>query len=115
LPRDGYMKNIDTFKGGITMLHDAQITYDHILHPLLGISAVTMTEEQDKSIIKEIYGHRKKPRDAFGQLLTYLGMRSEIKNKMRTLTFDPEGWNRMGYRLVKGGDMLGGKPTVVFI
>jgi hypothetical protein len=90
-------------------LSDAQILYGHLLHPLLDISAVTMTLEQDKTIFESIYGHREDPQVVFGQLL-----KSKIKNEMRTLTFDPDGWNRMGYRLVKGGDS-GGKPTIVFI
>ena len=48
------------------------------------------------------------------QLLCYLGMRSSIDKKanVRTLTFDPNGWNRQGYRLIKGGDVKEGKPTV---
>jgi hypothetical protein len=114
VPTSGYRKNIKTFIDGIVKLSETQILYGHLLHPLLGISAVTMTLEEDKTIFEAIYGHRQDPQFAFGQLLTYLGMRSKIKDQMRTLTFDPDGWNRMGYRLVKGGDS-GGKPTVVFI
>ena len=114
VPTTGYRKNIETFIDEIFKLSDDQILYGRLLHPLLGISAVSMTLEEDKTISESIYGHRQDPHIAFGQLLTYLGMRSKIKDERRTLTFDPEGWNRMGYRLVKGGDS-GGKPTVVFI
>ena len=68
-------------------------------------------------IAKQMYGKRKAGNKAFLQLLTYLGMRSNIdkKTQVRTLTFDPDGWNRMGYRLVRGGDTKGGKPEIVFV
>ena len=57
-----------------------------------------------------------KPDEAFAQLLSYLGMRSSIDKRanVRTLAFDPDGWNRTGYRLIKGGDVKGGKPTIAY-
>ena len=68
-------------------------------------------------IDKMIYPKRKEGNKAFLQLLTYLGMRSNIdkETQVRTLTFDPDGWNRMGYRLVRGGDTKGGKPEIAYL
>jgi hypothetical protein len=68
-------------------------------------------------IDKKMYGKRKAGNKAFLQLLTYLGMRSNIDKttQVKTLTFDPDGWNRMGYRLVRGGDTKGGKPQIVYV
>ena len=86
-------------------------------HPLLDVSRVCIPMSISNGIDTRLYGHRKPGNKAFLQLLSYLGMRSNIdeKNQVRTLTFDPEGWNRMGYRLVRGGDTKGGKPKIVYV
>jgi len=86
-------------------------------HPLLDVSSVCIPMSISNDIDTRLYGHRKPGNKAFRQLLTYLGMRSNTDEKaqVRTLTFDPEGWNRMGYRLVRGGDTKGGKPKIVYV
>jgi hypothetical protein len=86
-------------------------------HPLLDVSSVCIPMSLSKDIDNRLYGHRKRGNKAFLQLLSYLGMRSNIdeKTQVRTLTFDPDGWNRMGYRLVRGGDTKGGKPKIVHV
>jgi hypothetical protein len=85
-------------------------------HPLLDLSSVCIPMSISNDIDTRLYGHRKAGNKAFLQLLSYLGMRSNIdeKTQLRTLTFDPEGWNRMVYRLVRGGDTKGGKPKIVY-
>jgi len=92
-------------------------TCDGTKHPLLHVSSVCISMSLSNDIDKKIYPKRKAGNKAFLQLLTYLGMRSSINKttQVRTLTFDPEGWNRMGYRLVRGGDTKGGKPEIVHV
>jgi hypothetical protein len=100
-----------------TLPSDAKTCDGTKLHPLLHVSSVCIPMSLSNAIDNRLYGHRKQGNKAFLQLLTYLGMRSSI-NKMtqvRTLTFDPDGWNRMGYRLVRGGDTKGGKPEIVYV
>jgi hypothetical protein len=86
-------------------------------HPLLDLSSVCIPMSLSNDIDKMMYPKRKAENKAFLQLLTYLGMRSNIhkKTQVRTLTFDPDGWNRMGYRLVRGGDTNGGKPEIAYL
>jgi hypothetical protein len=92
-------------------------TCDGTKHPLLHVSSVCISMSLSNDIDKKIYPKRKAGNKAFLQLLTYLGMRSSINKttQVRILTFDPEGWNRMGYRLVRGGDTKGGKPEIVHV
>jgi hypothetical protein len=99
-----------------TLPRDAK-TCDGTVHPLLHVSTVCIPMSLSNDIDKMMYPKRKAGNKAFRQLLTYLGMRSNIdkKTQMRTLTFDPDGWNRMGYRLVRGGDTKGGKPQIVYV
>ena len=83
-------------------------------HPLLGIKEVTLTMHHYTEVAKMVFGKRMKPVFAFRQLMTYLGIRTKSEDSMKILSFDPEGWNRMGYRLVKGGDRAGGKPFIKY-
>ena len=83
-------------------------------HPLLGIKEVTLTMHQYTEVANMVFGKRMKPVFAFRQLMTYLGIRTKSEDSMKILSFDPEGWNRMGYRLVKGGDRAGGKPFIKY-
>jgi hypothetical protein len=100
-----------------TLPSDAKTCEGTKLHPLLHVSSVCISMSLSNDIDKKIYPKRKAGNKAFLQLLTYLGMRSSINKttQVRTLTFDPEGWNRMGYRLVRGGDTKGGKPEIVHV
>jgi hypothetical protein len=55
------------------------------------------------------------PKKRFGQFLCSIGMRSKTVGKRVTWTFDPEAYNRVGYRITAGGDRQGVKPFVVFV
>ena len=100
-----------------TLPSDAKTCEGTKLHPLLHVSSVCIPMSLSNDIDNRLYGHRKPGNKAFLQLLSYLGMRSSINEntQVRTLTFDPEGWNRMGYRLVRGGDTKGGKPEIFYV
>jgi len=113
-PKQSYWNVIQTFKMYMDALPSAAKEFGGVEHPLLHVREVRIPMDVSNAIDKEIYGHRKGNK-AFNQLLCYLGMRSSIDKKanVRTLTFDPNGWNRTGYRLIKGGDVKGGKPTIV--
>jgi hypothetical protein len=120
VPRPGYQMDIDTLKNNITNIPDRANPVNTPTHPLLGISAFTLTKDDRDKIKAEIYGQdrRKNPEKAFQQILTYLGLRATKPVKdMHTWTFDVERWNSKGYRLVKGGDAKhpGGKPTIKYI
>jgi hypothetical protein len=108
---------ITILKKAIETLPSDAKTCDGTKHPLLHVSSVCISMSQSNDIDQTMYPKRKAGNKAFLQLLTYLGMRSNIdkKTQVRTLTFDPDGWNRMGYRLVRGGDTKGGKPEIVFV
>ena len=108
---------ITILKKAIETLPSDAKTCDGTKHPLLHVSSVCIPMSLSNDIDKTIYPQRKAGNKAFLQLLTYLGMRSNIdkKTQVRTLTFDPDGWNRMGYRLVRGGDTKGRKPEIVFV
>jgi hypothetical protein len=86
-------------------------------HSLLHVSSVCIPMSLSNDIDKMMYPKRKAGKKALLQLLTYLGMRSDIdkKTQVRTLTFDPDGWTRMRYSLVRGGDTKGGKPEIFYL
>jgi hypothetical protein len=96
------------------------------VHPVLGFSNAELPEEQRNKIAKLLYPESKAPKRRFAQFLCYLGMRSRTSSpeygpgtdrKSRTVIwrFDPEAWNRLGYRLVSSGDTKGGKPRIEFV
>ncbi len=120
-PRPGYQMDIDTLKNNITNIPGRANPFNTPTHPLLGISAITLTKDDRDKIKAAIYGQpgerRKKPETAFRQLLTYLGLRAKTVKDMHIWTFVGERWNSQGYRLVKGGDAKhpGGKPTIKYI
>ena len=117
-PNTRNAKEIAILKEAIEALpSDAKTCDGTKLHPLLHVSSVCIPMSVSNDINNSLYGHRKQGNKAFGQLLSYLGMRSNINEntQVRTLNFDPEGWNRMGYRLVRGGDTKGGKPEIVYV
>lgn len=88
-----------------------------VKHPILGVYGFYITDEESKMIARRMYAKRETPDKAFGQLMTYLGMRSRTdkNDKVRTLFFDPEAWNRVGYRLVTNGDCKGGAPKINYL
>lgn len=116
-PRKGYWKQIVVFKKFLDKLPTEVRFSDGVEHPLFGVNSVRMTGTQSKTIARQVYPTRQTPEKAFGQLMCYLGMRSDTdkKTKVRTLAFDRQGWNEMGYRLVKNGDAKGGKPKINYI
>jgi hypothetical protein len=96
------------------------------VHPVLGFSDAELPEEQRNNIAKLLYPESKAPKKRFAQFLCYLGMRSRTSSpeygpgtdrKSRTVIwrFDPEAWNRVGYRLVSSGDTKSGKPRIEFV
>jgi len=117
VPKASYKQQISTLQRFIESMPSEAKFYDGIQHPLLNISRFCISLEMSKQIGDDIYGHRKLGNKAFSQLLSYLGIRSHTDKKanLRTLTFDPEAWNRMGVRLIKGGDSKGGRPKIVYL
>ena len=115
-PRPSYAAQIAVLRDAIEALPSTCKIRGGIEHPLLHVHGVCMTVAMSDSMDRRIYGHRKPGNKAFAQLLSYLGMRSSIDKRanVRTLAFDPDGWNRTGYRLIKGGDVKGGKPTIAY-
>ena len=88
---------------------------EHVKHPLFHFTQTSMTYEEKQALIKIIY-HVDciDPSRLFTQCLNYMGISllHTQQNKEYILTFDPGTWNDQGYRLVRGGDTKGGKPTV---
>ena len=113
-PKASYERDIETLKQYIDALPSEAKKLGGVEQPLLHVREVRIPMAVSSVIEQKIYGHRKGNK-AFGSLLCNLGMRSSIDKKanVRTLKFDPDGWNRTGYRLIKGGDVKGGKPTIV--
>jgi len=122
-PKKSYKASINVLQGYIETLPDSakEVGGDkNPAHPLLNIHKFCIPLALSRQIAQSMYGHRQTAKVAeksFGQLLCYLGMRSDTDKKagIRTLTFDPHGWNKAGYRLVKGGDTAGGRPTIQLV
>ena len=117
LSEDSYADQITILKEAIEAQPSDAKTCEGTKHLLLHVSSIFIPMSLFNDIDKKMYGKRKAGNKAFSQVLTYLGMRSNIdkETQVRTLTFDPDGWNRMGYRLVRGGDIKGGKPQIVYV
>jgi hypothetical protein len=73
-----------------------------ILHPILRISSVKMHADVRRELVEKTYGHVTKPELRFRQFLSAMGIRSQIIEGNYMWQFDPEAWNRVGYRLVSG-------------
>ena len=86
------------------------------IHPVFGISTIVLTNDQYGALAELAYGHRKNPKKALGQLMSYAGMaaRSMRVGNNHTLAFNPQTYNFNGYRLVSGGDS-GGRPSVKYV
>jgi len=85
-----------------------------LVHPYLHVARVDFDESMRDRIATLLFGHCVRPKKALGQLLCYIGIRSHTKRKRVTWTFDPEAYNRVGYRFTTGGDKAGGKPFIVY-
>ena len=91
------------------------IVTEGLVHPFLGIARVEFHEAVRDEIAELLFNNCANPRKRFGQFLCSIGMRSLTKDKRVTWTFDPNAYNRVGYRITVGGDKTGGKPLVVFV
>lgn len=94
------------------------VSAEGVVHPFLKFETATFFTE-----IRNLFAHRlmantKNPVHAFAQFLCSVGVKSEtaLDNSISktTWTFDPQRWNRTGYRIISGGDKKGGKPFIVF-
>jgi len=96
---------------------EIKTTQGEYVHPLLLFSGAKLTQIQGHSIAKELLNNTKKTVVGFSKLLCTFGIGSKTdkKSKNVTWTFDPERWNRTGYRITKGGDCKGGKPQVKLV
>ena len=85
-------------------------------HPLLGISKIVLTKAQYVALADLVYGSRKLPAKALGQLMCYMAMQSRYdgKRNTHTLTFNKTNWNFAGHRLTKYGSS-GGRPSVNYV
>ena len=98
-----------------------------LVHPFLNIARVHFDESMRDRIATLLFGHCARPKKALGQFLCSIGMRSKTARKQVTgirsktarkqvtWTFDPEAYNRVGYRITPGGDRKGGKPFIVYV
>jgi hypothetical protein len=96
-----------------------------LVHPFLNIARVHFDESMRDRMATLLFGHCARPKKALGQFLCSIGIRSKTArkqvgirsktaHKQVTWTFDPEAYNRVGYRITPGGDRKGGKPFIVF-
>ena len=86
-----------------------------LVHPFLNIARVDFDESMRDRMATLLFGHCVRPKKALGQFLCSIGIRSKTKRKRVTWTFDPEAYNRVGYRITPGGDRKGGKPFIVYV
>jgi hypothetical protein len=93
---------------------DVRVRREGLLHPLLQISSAFVSTQARPGLIDKIYGHVTTPEKSFGQFLCEIAIRSQPRAGGWVWEFDPEAWNRVGHRIVKGGAASGGKPRIVF-
>jgi hypothetical protein len=100
-PKKGYEAKICVLKA---FLERPQLDKDTtgILHPILRISSVKMHADVRRELVEKTYGHVAHPELCFRQFLSAMGIRSQIIEGNYMWQFDPEAWNRVGYRLVSG-------------
>jgi hypothetical protein len=98
----------------------SDIVMDGLVHPFLGFASVQIDTEVRDIFAVRLMDKTQDPLKRFGQFLCSVGIKSvTVRNKdgvsTTSWTFDPERWNRTGYRITPGGDRKGGKPFVVFL
>lgn len=98
----------------------SDIVTDGLVHPFLGFASMQINTEVRDLFAVRLMDKTREPLKRFGQFLCSVGIKSStVKNKdgvdTTSWTFDPERWNRTGYRITPGGDRKGGKPTIVFV
>lgn len=86
-----------------------------VVHPFLKVARVEFDENIRDDIAHVLFKNCADPKKRFGQFLCSIGVRSKTKRKRVTWTFDPEAYNRVGYRITPGGDRQGGKPFILFV
>jgi len=98
----------------------SDLVTDGLVHPFLGFASVQIDTEVRDIFAVRLMDKTRDPLKRFGQFLCSVGIKSvTVRNKdgvsTTSWTFDPERWNRTGYRITPGGDRKGGKPFVVFL
>jgi len=116
VPTDRYLNLADNLRK-LLKQKEIKTTHCKYVHPLLLCSGAELTEIQVHSIANELLKHQKNPVVGFRKLLCDFAIRSktDMTSKNVTWTFDPEAWNRKGYRITVGGDCKGGKPQVKLV
>jgi len=112
-PRPGYQANIDTLLSCLHNMPDDAKVIQGVQNPLLKLHSFTSQTKTVESIARAVYIRRKKPIQAFRQLMCYMGMKSKIEGDVQTFTFSREMWNKNGFRLISNGDSKG-KPRLLF-
>jgi len=116
LPNERYGGIIQTFLDTVET-QGRNIEKDGIVHPYLGFRKATINEKVWKELANKILpnsGDDTKRARQFRSIVCYLGISSHSRSGLFEWTFDPERWNREGYRITRGGDVKGGKPQVDF-
>jgi hypothetical protein len=113
-PNPRYKKMLDLTAELVKTLGIDPVT-SGLVHPFLKFARVDFDESMRDRIAALVCKFCADPKKRFGQFLCSIGVRSKTKCKRVTWTFDPEAYNRVGYRITVGGDRQGGKPFVVFV
>ena len=88
-------------------------------HPYLNFSSMMISEKDRDALAADLFPNSAnftKKKKRFGQFLCSHGIKSHQPSGSSDITwkFYPKCWNRVGFRLTKGGDGKGGKPQVKF-
>jgi hypothetical protein len=92
-----------------------KIATEGLVHPFLKISRVEFHEQTKDEFAGLLFKNRTCPKKSFAQFLCSIDMRSKTFHGRVTWTFDPEAYDRVGYRMIAGGDKKGGKPCICFV
>jgi hypothetical protein len=115
-PNKRYSRIIQTIRDTVEA-QGRNIENEGIVHPYLGFRKATINEKVWKELANKILpnsGDDTKRARQFRSIVCYLGISSHSMSGLFEWTFDPERWNREGYRITRGGDVKGGKPQVDF-
>lgn len=85
-----------------------------LMHPVLRFSTLKIKTSARQELVQKIFGYAKNPELLFRQFLCTIAVRSHMAQDFYTWAFDPDAWNREGYRLMPGCDSKG-KPRVTFV